>query len=314
MSTEQTTPPTDSIDEPELDLELEEVEAHTSEAKEYLKGKKSDGRVPVVEIFGPTIQGEGPLIGTRCHFIRLGGCDFRCTKCDSLHAVIPDAVKKNAAWCQPDEVLAALDELNLAYNLGDTIDWVIISGGNPAIWPLHPLIELLHRRGYKVQLETQGSVWQPWIRDCDAITVCPKGPGMGERFPKDQFLRFMGDTMWYKGRKDVAVKSVIFDQRDFEFTIELDHILTHEIGFPHDRRYLSLGNPYPPKLDPSSLWLEQSNTRVVQDHQGDPIHLSTALLHQYRLLLDDYLQDRRLRNWRFLPQLHVLIWGNESAR
>src|SRR6056297_3563779 len=41
----------------------------------------------VSEIFGPTIQGEGALIGVPTVFVRLGGCDYRCSWCDSLHAV-----------------------------------------------------------------------------------------------------------------------------------------------------------------------------------------------------------------------------------
>ena len=41
----------------------------------------------IAEIFGPTIQGEGALIGEPTVFVRAGGCDYRCSWCDSLHAV-----------------------------------------------------------------------------------------------------------------------------------------------------------------------------------------------------------------------------------
>ena len=47
----------------------------------------------VVETFGPTIQGEGPYAGRVCHFVRFGGCDYRCTWCDSMHAVDPGLVR-----------------------------------------------------------------------------------------------------------------------------------------------------------------------------------------------------------------------------
>ena len=43
--------------------------------------------IRVSEIFGPTIQGEGALIGQPTVFVRTGGCDYRCSWCDSLHAV-----------------------------------------------------------------------------------------------------------------------------------------------------------------------------------------------------------------------------------
>ena len=43
--------------------------------------------IRISEIFGPTIQGEGALIGQPTVFVRTGGCDYRCSWCDSLHAV-----------------------------------------------------------------------------------------------------------------------------------------------------------------------------------------------------------------------------------
>ena len=47
----------------------------------------SIGQIRVNEIFGPTIQGEGALIGQPTIFVRTGGCDYRCSWCDTLHAV-----------------------------------------------------------------------------------------------------------------------------------------------------------------------------------------------------------------------------------
>jgi 7-carboxy-7-deazaguanine synthase len=47
---------------------------------------------PVVEVFGPTIQGEGALAGLPTLFVRFGGCDYRCSWCDSLLAVLPEQV------------------------------------------------------------------------------------------------------------------------------------------------------------------------------------------------------------------------------
>ena len=40
----------------------------------------------VSEIFGPTWQGEGPSLGRRCGFVRLGRCNLACTFCDT-HAL-----------------------------------------------------------------------------------------------------------------------------------------------------------------------------------------------------------------------------------
>ena len=41
---------------------------------------------PVSEVFGPTLQGEGPHAGRPCHFIRLGGCNLSCSWCDTPYS------------------------------------------------------------------------------------------------------------------------------------------------------------------------------------------------------------------------------------
>ena len=46
--------------------------------------------IRVSEIFGPTVQGEGPQIGCPTYFIRTGGCDYRCSWCDTPYAVFSD--------------------------------------------------------------------------------------------------------------------------------------------------------------------------------------------------------------------------------
>lgn len=44
--------------------------------------------IPVLEIFGPTIQGEGMVIGQKTMFVRTAGCDYSCSWCDSsLHGM-----------------------------------------------------------------------------------------------------------------------------------------------------------------------------------------------------------------------------------
>ena len=40
--------------------------------------------IAISEIFGPTIQGEGALIGVPTVFVRTGGCDFRCSWTPSM--------------------------------------------------------------------------------------------------------------------------------------------------------------------------------------------------------------------------------------
>ena len=91
-------------------------------------------KIRISEIFGPTIQGEGALIGQPTVFVRTGGCDYRCSWCDSLHAVESQyrhdwaAMSDEAVW---DEVLRLSGGQPLTVSL---------SGGNPAIQDFGPVI------------------------------------------------------------------------------------------------------------------------------------------------------------------------------
>src|SRR5215211_1387636 len=97
------------------------------------KSKVAAKIFPVIEIFGPTIQGEGAEAGLPCAFVRLGGCDFRCSWCDTMYAVDPAEVRANATRLNSDQIVSELR------GLGGEYEWVILSGGNPA---LHDLTEL----------------------------------------------------------------------------------------------------------------------------------------------------------------------------
>src|SRR3954453_7764862 len=112
---------------------------------------------PVIEVFGPTIQGEGAEAGLPTHFVRFGGCDYRCSWCDTMYAVDPAVVRATAERLSDDAIVERLD------GLGGAPRWVTLSGGNPALHQLGALVGVLHERGSLVGAETQGSVWRDWL-------------------------------------------------------------------------------------------------------------------------------------------------------
>lgn len=75
----------------------ETQQSSTDEAFQTIK-ITPEKRLAVLEIFGPTLQGEGAVIGAPTMFIRFGGCDYRCEQCDSLHAVLPELIKEHATY------------------------------------------------------------------------------------------------------------------------------------------------------------------------------------------------------------------------
>jgi 7-carboxy-7-deazaguanine synthase len=246
-------------------------------------------------------------------FIRFGGCDYRCTKCDSLHAVIPGAVQKNATYMTYIEIGDALrrarDETG--------VNWVTFSGGNPLMHKLDELVEALIQLGFFINVETQGTLWQDWLYECTVVTVSPKSWGMGEKFEEAKYRRFLERL---NGVRPLCVKVVIFSEQDIEFALGIEQITRDEMQqWAYETRlgvtfYLSLGNPYPPVLDDEYNVHEHPNQPKVEINGDTYPDLSTYLLHQYKRLSEEVLGDPRMKSWRFLPQLHVLVYGNEAGR
>src|SRR5947208_16829453 len=93
-------------------------------------------RIRISEIFGPTCQGEGPLSGRPTVFVRTAGCDYRCAWCDTLYAVLPEYSEEWVSMTPP-QIMTRVNELAEGHPV-----LISLSGGNPALQPLAPLIEL----------------------------------------------------------------------------------------------------------------------------------------------------------------------------
>lgn len=252
--------------------------------------------IPVVEMFGPTIQGEGLVIGQQTYFIRLGLCDFRCKMCDSMNAVDPAQVKANAKWMSELEIFEKFTSETWRAN---STKWITLTGGNPCIHSLTNLLTNFRTNGFKIALETQGSEVPKWLHLCNSISISPKGPGMGETQDFEVLDYFVDVIDSTRGLKDVYFKIVVFDQRDLEFAkMVYERYYGSKIPF-----YLSLGNPYPPGFN--------ENYDSNHDHFGKHI---PVLIGQYKMLFEDIQNDAILSQMIFLPQWHVFVWGNEKGR
>jgi 7-carboxy-7-deazaguanine synthase len=254
---------------------------------------RPEKKLPVMEIFGPTVQGEGLVIGQRTLFIRFGLCDYKCKMCDSLHAVDPKYVSEHARWITTSEIFGEVLGMCSKHNCG----WVTLSGGNPAMHNLHDLVLSLHDAHIGVSVETQGTFAPHWLGNCDYVTVSPKAPGMGEKFEPEKYVNFIRE---FRGHPGLSCKIVIFSAQDLEFAsmvAEMTPLLVNT-----DRFYLSLGNPYPPDLE-GHTYAGLSTSDIRQDS-----------LRRYEELVEDLKEYPALRTVRVLPQLHHLMWGNEKGR
>jgi organic radical activating enzyme len=122
------------------------------------------GELKIVDLFY-TIQGEGPYAGMPSVFVRLAGCNLRCTWCDT------DFESK--------AVVRSLDDLILRIEIAANklTKLVVITGGEPLLQNIVPLIKELFRRNYRTQIETAGTIWTPGLEGCDVTLVCSPKTG-----------------------------------------------------------------------------------------------------------------------------------------
>lgn len=157
-----------------------------------------DGSVLYVKHIFPTLQGEGPYAGWPAVFIRLGGCNLACGFCDTdfegfeawgveeiLNAVIP---AKAAHFALPHRERAGVGALASEtlptcphpnpppMGGGNTI--AVITGGEPFRQPIGPLCEALVAAGFRVQIETNGTLYRSLPPEVE-IVCSPKNTGAG---------------------------------------------------------------------------------------------------------------------------------------
>jgi len=236
-------------------------------------------RLRIAEIFGPTIQGEGAVIGVPTVFVRAGGCDYRCSWCDSLHAV-DSKFRHDWTPMSAADIFAEVEHLS-----GDLPLTVSLSGGNPAIQDFAPLIALGQAKGYRFVMETQGSVAQDWFSALSTLILSPKPPSSGETVDWAKFDACIAHAK----QAETVMKIVVFDKADYNWARDV------AARYPDLPLYLQPGNHTPPPP-------EAEDAKIDID----------GIMVRYEWLIDKTLGDR----WytpTILPQLHVLIWGNKRG-
>lgn len=143
--------------------------------------KEADGTLLYVQSIFSTIQGEGPFGGRPAIFLRLSGCNLACFFCDTDF----ESKREMMTVTQVVEEIERLAKGGLEKARRTTL--VVITGGEPLLQKLAPLIEqLVVNRPYEVQLETAGTVWQDGLErflNAGMLTiVC--SPKTGKVHPK----------------------------------------------------------------------------------------------------------------------------------
>ncbi len=214
----------------------------------------------ITEIF-KSIQGEGTRAGLPCIFVRLTGCNLRCTWCDTAYAF------HGGTKLSLGEVLEKVRAL--AGNGNAHVPLVEITGGEPLLQPETPeLAEQLVAAGYTVMIETSGERFVGGLPTGVIKIVDVKCPDSGEPGTFDLA------NLETVGRSD-EIKFVISSRRDYEFAKEFT--LHHQLP---DRVHEILFSPVFP--DPAGTWLGLSARELAEWILADGLPVRLGLqLHKF---------------------------------
>jgi len=164
----------------------------------------------ITEIY-KSLQGESTWAGMPCVFVRLTGCNLRCTWCDTEYSFY------GGKKMTPEQVFDEAQHLSAASGL------VEITGGEPMLQEreLVPLMQRMVDSGYRVLLETSGE--RPLDRVPAGVikVVDVKCPDSGE-----------GDTFYIENLETLhphdEIKFVMSGRRDYEFA--RDFVVRHDLA------------------------------------------------------------------------------------
>lgn len=215
----------------------------------------------ITEIF-KSIQGEGTRVGLPCIFVRLTGCNLRCTWCDTAYAF------GGGQKVSVDEVMERVESLSRRANGNAGVSLIELTGGEPLLQEeVYPLAERLLAAGYTIMIETSGERFIGRLPKQVIKIVDVKCPDSGE---PDTFDPRNLDEL----SANDEVKFVIASRRDYEFAREFtrEHRLAervHEVLFSpvHD--------------DPNGKWRGLAPRELVEWMLEDGLHVRLGLqLHK----------------------------------
>lgn len=155
-------------------------------------------KLKVNEIFY-SIQGEGLYIGQPQAFVRLTGCNMRCTWCDTKYAF------DEGKYLTVDQILMQLKKFETSV--------VCLTGGEPLVQKetVRELIKQLKNNNYEIHLETNGSTYDKEIfDDVDFISIDAKPPSSGEKSDMSVLMKAV--------RKKHQIKIVVKTNDDIRFS------------------------------------------------------------------------------------------------
>jgi 7-carboxy-7-deazaguanine synthase len=237
-------------------------------------GEAKTRTLVVSEIFGPTFQGEGPSLGRRCVFLRLGACNLHCRWCDTPYTW--DWTGRNGIAYDPRKELQRMDAGTVwqtLHSLGS--EALVISGGEPMLQQaaLVPILDAAGAAGWWIEIETAGTIAPDpsVIAAVSRFNVSPKLENSGNSLD-DRYRPRVIDALQQTGK--AAWKFVAEEVSDL-----------HEIAALVGRHGLA-----PVYVMPEGIRPDVINSRSQR--------LAEAVLS---------------RGWNLTTRLHILLYGDRRG-
>lgn len=163
----------------------------------------SHHKLRISEIF-TSIQGEGAWLGVPSTFIRVSGCNLRCSWCDTPYA----------SW-EPEGPILTLEEIQEQV----TTNHVVLTGGEPMLFdPIEPLAQRLKDKGHTITIETAGTIYRDL--PCDLMSISPK---LAHSTPS-------AETGWQERHEQTRLNIPVLQQLTANYPHQLKFVVNPEGG------------------------------------------------------------------------------------
>lgn len=232
-------------------------------------------RLPIAETF-TSVQGEGRLTGVRSHFIRVSGCNLRCTWCDTPYA----------SW-DPEGESRDVEAL-VRGALESGARHVVLTGGEPMIFPvIEGLTRRLREAALHITIETAGTVHRHVA--CDLMSISPK---LANSTPRNGDSRDPGGA-WaerHEGRRLnlTALQSLVDRYPDHQFKF----VVASPADLPEIEVLLSGLH----RWRPGDIMLMPEGVRPPPEDVSRWVATECAV-----------------RGWRYCRRIHIDLFGNRRG-
>lgn len=225
----------------------------------------------VTEIFH-SIQGEGQLAGLPSVFVRTGGCNLRCTWCDTPYA----------SW-KPEGQELPVEEV-MARVLDYPSPHVVLTGGEPMIARgIHALAESLRSAARHITIETAATVRPEGIA-CDLASLSPK---LANSRPEDDRV----SEAWRQRHEALRLQPEVIREWVERYPYQLKFVVAREADIEEVEEIIARIGP---AIPPGNILLMPEGT--------DPETLANRG-HWLAGICRD-------RGYRFCPRLQIALFGN----